>query len=358
MDSDGPNPPQPRSRRSRRVRRLVPALIGLAIVAAIFGFALPKIASYRAVLDVVSGLTWEWWLALAGAVVLNVLTFAPPWAVALPGLGFRRALVLTQASTAVSSVLPGGEAVGLGLSMGMMRSWGFPAEALTAAIAIVGGLNIVAKVVLPAVAVILVLATGGGGGLLAILSAIGIVIVTGLLVAVALTLRDESSTLRLGLRIDRLFTWARGLFRRGASAAVGTRLVQFRRELVVVLRRRWLSLSVWTLIGHLSVFVVLLVSARAVGISSDEVHTVDLFAGWALTRLLTAVPITPGGLGIVELGLTGALLAAGGDQEEVVAAVLLFRALTWLQTIVLGAISALVWRRVGRKTPVPGAQAP
>ena len=80
--------------------------------------------------------------------------------------------------------------------------------------------------------------------------------------------------------------------------------------------------------------------------TSDEVDFVEAFAAWALTRLLTAIPITPGGLGIIELGLTGALVAAGGDNDNVVAAVLLYRLLTWLPPIVLGALAALLWRRL------------
>ena len=75
------------------------------------------------------------------------------------------------------------------------------------------------------------------------------------------------------------------------------------------------------------------------------------FAAWTLTRLLTAIPITPGGIGIVELGLTGALVAAGGQNDAVVAAVLLYRLLTWLPPILVGAPSAVFWRRLHPVTP-------
>jgi uncharacterized protein (TIRG00374 family) len=341
--------PPRRSTGSRRWRRALPALLGLAVVAGVFGLALPRIASYGDVLAVVSGLTWGWGAVLAGAIVLNVVTFAPPWVAALPGLGVRRALVLTQAATAVASVVPGGEAVGMGLSMGMMSSWGFSRGAFTAAVAIVGGLNVVAKVVVPAVAVVLLLATGGQGGVLALLAAAGIVVVSALLTAIDLPIRGQRSRNADGRRVDPVLALVRRLARRRPGTPLGVRILAFRRELVVVLRRRWLSLSIWTLVGHLTVFLVLLACVRAVGISAAEVHTVDVFAGWALTRLLTAIPITPGGLGIIELGLTGALLAAGGDQEAVVAAVLLFRVLTWGPTLVLGLLSALVWRRLARR---------
>ena len=50
---------------------------------------------------------------------------------AFPGLSFLHALVLSQASTAASSVLPGGDAVGIALSYSMLRRWGFTVEQVT-----------------------------------------------------------------------------------------------------------------------------------------------------------------------------------------------------------------------------------
>ena len=82
------------------------------------------------------------------------------------------------------------------------------------------------------------------------------------------------------------------------------------------------------LAGQLTVFLVLLVSLRVLGVSGSEVSAVEAFAAWSLARLLGSIPITPGGLGIVELGLTTALVGFDGDQVEVVAAVLVYRAMT------------------------------
>ena len=51
-----------------------------------------------------------------------------------------------------------------------------------------------------------------------------------------------------------------------------------------------------------------------------------------------------GGIGIVELGLTTALVAFGGANAGVVAAVLIYRFLTVVPTLVLGGFAALTWR--------------
>ena len=74
-----------------------------------FAYFLPQIADYRDVWGVVKELSWEWLVVLSAATILNLLTFAPPWMVALPGLKFRSALAMTQVSTALSIVLRPGQ---------------------------------------------------------------------------------------------------------------------------------------------------------------------------------------------------------------------------------------------------------
>jgi hypothetical protein len=57
--------------------------------------------------------------------VWNLCTYAFVWMMATPGLGFRRAMVMTQATTAVANTVPGGSAIGIGMTYGMLRSWGY-----------------------------------------------------------------------------------------------------------------------------------------------------------------------------------------------------------------------------------------
>ena len=129
--------------------------------------------------------------------------------------------------------------------------------------------------------------------------------------------------------------------------------MRFREGSIELIRRRWLFLTAATLAGHLTVFVVLLVSLRAVGVTQDEVTIVEAFAAWTLARILGAIPITPGGVGFVELGLTGVLVAFGASNPEAVAATLIYRFLTVVPTVIVGLAAAGTWG-VGRK---PGAKA-
>jgi uncharacterized membrane protein YbhN (UPF0104 family) len=110
-----------------------------------------------------------------------------------------------------------------------------------------------------------------------------------------------------------------------------------------------------TLAGHLTVFLLMLASLRAFGVSSDEISATEAFASWSLVRLLGSLPITPGGIGVVEVGLTGALVGFGGDNAEVVAAVLVYRFLAVVPTLVLGLFAGVTWRRYRPEVePVPG----
>ena len=115
-------------------------------------------------------------------------------------------------------------------------------------------------------------------------------------------------------------------------------------EAVDLLARRWHVLTLATFAGSLTVFLLLVLSLRAVGVPAAEVTLVEAFAAWALVRIIGSMPITPGGFGIVELGLTTALVAFGGANAGVVAAVLIYRFLTVVPTLVLGGLAALTWR--------------
>ncbi|MGH3061566.1 MAG: flippase-like domain-containing protein, partial [Gaiellaceae bacterium] len=121
--------------------------------------------------------------------------------------------------------------------------------------------------------------------------------------------------------------------------------VRFRDRTNRLLNRRWHVLTLATLAGHLTVFLVLLVSLRVLGVPAADVSAVEAFAAWSLVRLLGSIPITPGGLGVVELGLTTALVGIGGDQVEVVAAVLVYRVWSVVPTLLIGLLAGATWKR-------------
>jgi uncharacterized protein (TIRG00374 family) len=86
---------------------------------------------------------------------------------------------------------------------------------------------------------------------------------------------------------------------------------------------------------------------------------VAVLAVFAVTRLVTIVPITPGALGVAELSYVAGLTAVGVGAGAAAGAVLLFRLLTWFLPIPLGLCAWLVWRRgigqVPAREPSPAA---
>jgi uncharacterized membrane protein YbhN (UPF0104 family) len=319
--------------------------VGAAFVVATFVFFLPRIADYRDVWDVVEDLSLRWLLALAGATALNLATFAPPWQAALPGLRFWVAFRMSQASTALSIVAPAGAAVGLAGSYGLLRSEGFPARDVARAVALTGLGNQFANLSYPIVALFLLTVEGGSSPLLATAAFVGVAVLGVAVAGLVLVLAGDRTATETGELSARLANWVLGKVRRGPVTWGGPSFDQFRRDAVELLRGRWHVLTLATLAGSLTVFLVLLVSLRALGVPAGEVTVVEAFAAWALVRLLASIPITPGGIGVVELGLTGALVGFGGNNAGVVAAVLVFRFLTVVPTLALGLLSAATWRR-------------
>jgi uncharacterized protein (TIRG00374 family) len=314
---------------------------------------LPRIANYREVWAVVRELTWQQIAALVAATLLNLVTFAPPWMVALPGLGFRQAFVLTQASTASTYIAPGGAAVGVGLAYVILRGWGFGGGSVGLAVALTGVWNQLALLGFPTVALALLTLQQEQNALLETVALIGLAVFVVAIAGFAGALATPKLARFVGKEAARLANWGLGIFRRGPVAWTADSFVRFRNRAVGLLRHRWVALTLTTLAGQLSVFVLFLVSLRVLGVSTGEVSSVEAFAAWSLTRLLGSLPITPGGIGVVEVGLTTALVGFGGPNAEVVAAVLVYRFLSIVPTLVLGLIAGALWRRFTPARPQP-----
>ncbi len=186
-------------RRSRVSKRYVLGVgVAVVVVVATFAFVLPRIADYRDVWGVVKTLSWTDVALLLGATLLNLATFAPPWMAALPGLGFRQAFVVTQASTASTYVAPAGVAVGMALSFAMLRAWGFASAAVGLAVAVTGIWNQLAMLAFPTVALALLALSGGAHTALNTIAAVGIAILVVVVAGFAAGLSSPGLARRVG----------------------------------------------------------------------------------------------------------------------------------------------------------------
>ena len=342
-----------RGRPKRRLlRKIILATVSGGIIVATFAYFLPTIADYGAVWGIVQTLSWAQIAGLIGATMVNLATFAPPWMITLPGLSFLRAMQMTQASTALSIVLPGGAAVGAAGSIAMLRAWRFRAADIARAVTLTSLWNQFMNLLFPIVAVFLLAIEGDQTAALATAAFIGVAVlgvVVGLFVLVLVSNRLAND---VGDAIARLTNWTLAKVRRGPVSWGGESFSRFRRDAGDFLEKRWHVLTLAALAGSLTVFAVLLVSLRVMGVTAAQVTLVEAFAAWSLVRIIASIPITPGGFGIVELGLTGTLVGFGGHNAPVVAAVLVYRFLTVVPTLVLGLLAAFTWRR-GQRRPEP-----
>ena len=335
-----------------RWRKIAGVASTIAVVVAVFGFVLPSVADYGEVMDAVSAMTWLEVGTLLLAAVWNLATYQPALMAALPGLTFGQAFQVSQASTAVSNTVPAGAAFGVGLSAAMYRSWGFKRRPVALSLLVAGIWNVFLKLAFPIVAVAILVLSGDSGGGLVAAAVVGVVVLTASLVLGAAILRSERAAEAIGDWGSDRVSGVRRWFGKGPIGGFGHTLVKFRRETIDLLRTRWIALTVATVMSHLSLVIVLLVALRHVGVAEDEVGWQEVLATFAFVRLLSALPVTPGGLGVIELGLTGGLVAAGGDHAGVVAAVLVYRALTYLPPIPVGALCYVFWRRSTSAHPV------
>jgi len=342
------------------LRRSIGIAIGLALVVATFAFVLPQIANYRDVWEVFERLSLPDAAFLALAVVFNLSTFGPTWMVALPHLRYRQAFVVSQASTASTYIAPGGPTVGIAVSLAMLKGWGFEPRAIARATTLTGVWNQLAVLGFPAVALAFLTLEGGANPLLQTVALIGLACFCVFAGGFALGLASKRIARKAGDLAAHIATFMLHLIRRGPSRFNGSSFVRFRNETIGLIARRWHLLTFWTLAGQLTTFLVLLVSLRVLGVSGGQVDLVEAFAAFSIVRLAQSLPITPGGVGVVELGLIAVLTGFGGSNAGVVAAVLLYRVLTLVPTLVLGLIAGATWRHHRPKAsgePIPHGEA-
>ncbi|TML75825.1 MAG: flippase-like domain-containing protein [Actinobacteria bacterium] len=338
-------PPALRFASMRRPRRAVfRSALGVALAVGVFAAVLPRIASYRSVGNQLATVSAPWAAGLAAGAALDVITTALPWRALLPQLSWRSALGFTQASTALTTVLPGGAPLGMAISFGLLRRLRVSAGAAGFAVALTGIWSQVTILLYPLVGAALVLGTGhlsGSTAAIAGVSGAAAAVLAGFAIA---ALRSPAAALRLGDAAGRVGTRLARLLHRTPPAWSGEALVRLREERLSHLRRRWPSLTAATLANQLTAYVVFELCLRAVGISVGSLPPSETFLAWAIGRLISSLPLTPGGIGVVELGMIGTLVGFGAPHAHVVAAVLLYRGVIIVPTLVVGAVALLGFR--------------
>jgi uncharacterized protein (TIRG00374 family) len=289
-----------------------------------------------------------WWLVLAAVAELTSLRhFALQQRRLLAGLGVPmsvpRAVAVTFTRSAISFSLPAGSAVSAGFAFRQFRTAG-ASRRTAGAVAVLSSVLSGVALVLMFSAVILISAVLGSAG--AAGSTDTLVLVLTLLVL---------ATLVFGLDywLSRGYGPAAALAVDEEAAAHDKRVRTAVRRTVADLRRMPRTAGVLSLI-HATVnwgldFACLAATAAAFDI---DVSLVQLATVYFTVQLVRQVPISPGGIGVVEVALLAGLVSAGAAQGPAAAAMLVYRLLSCWIIIPVGLLTYTVLRRgpAGRTT--------
>ena len=156
--------PPAASRRSR-TRIVVQVVVSLVLIVVIFYFLLKKI-DLAQVWDAITSMTWLELTLLGLLAVWNLCTYAFVWMAVTPTpqLSFGRAMVMTQSTTAVANTVPGGSAIGIGMTYAMLGSSGYSRSRATTAVLVSGVWNSFIKLGMPVQALAPVALQGNATG--------------------------------------------------------------------------------------------------------------------------------------------------------------------------------------------------
>jgi hypothetical protein len=333
----------PVTRPSRR--KIVWRLLFLLVSAiALYGL-LPQLLDVWAEIPKLRDLNPIWFLA---TFLLEIASFVCQWSLtrtALPQVSWFVAGTSQLVSNAVSKTVPGGAAMGAATGYRMLSVSGVNRGTAGAALA---GTAIVSNGVLfalPMVAVVGSIISAPVPSDLALIAWGGALLFLVLFAVVFTLVRFDRPLWAVGRVVERVTRWVYAkIHRPDGPTAAG--MVHQRDAMVDALGSRWETALV-AAVGNWGLDYLALVAALyAVG-AKPRLSLVLLAYGAA--AVLSMIPITPGGLGFVEAGLTATLIAAGVAGPDALLATLAYRVVSYWLPLPAGlGASVLFRRRYGR----------
>ena len=347
-----PSPPSPpeAGRGSGRARRWLWLGIRVAAFGGLAYLAVLVVASNSAELSGATGYLsrarWEWIAPAVVAEMLSYLAFTQlqrrllaAGDLSTPLLGM---LGITLAGNAINTSLPGGGAFATVFAYRQFRRRGADEALTTWTLVTFTALTAITLAVLAAVGLVI----SGSDGPVSGLWPVVVVLIIGPLIAVAVLLRPHM----LGAALHPPLRWAQQVARwPRRDLAADLDLLMARLQAVKPGLMGWLAGLSWSMGTWLTDCLCLVLAFEAVG---GGVPWRGVLVAYGAAQVAANVPITPGGLGIVEGSLTIALVAYGGSTEGTVAAVLLYRILSFWSPLPIGWLAWLGIQFEARRHPV------
>ncbi len=337
MSTDAP--PNSGKNRWRILRRVG---FALALVLVVEYLVLPQIAGARKSLSLVSHA--QLGLIAAGVLleVASILAYAMLTRSLLPRgqrPGLWRLLRIQLSTLAVSHVVPGGSAAGAGLGFRLLEKEGVDGPAAGFALALQSIGSAVVLNVLLWVGLVVSIPLRGFNPLYGTAAIVGIVLIGGFFALVLLLTRGEAGSARVIRAVARHVPFVKedAVHRAVHRGADQLRTLTSDRKLLLT-AVGWAGAN-WLLdAGALWLFV------AAFG---ERVPADALFVAYGLANVLAAIPITPGGLGVVEAVMTSTLVGFGTPRGVAVLGVISYRLVNFWLPIPVGALSYVSIRAQG-----------
>ena len=186
-------------------------LLSLALVAGVFFGILPEIADFSKVWAAIVNMSWVEVGSLLVAGAWNIATYQFVVIAVLPGLSYWQAFVVGQSSTAISTTLPAGSALGVGVTYSMYSAWGRSGPEIALAAVLTGLWNNFIKLGLPIVALAVLAAQGKTDRGLIGAAVIGVLVLIAAVALFALMLRSSAFALRIGSGLGRVVSRLRAV---------------------------------------------------------------------------------------------------------------------------------------------------
>lgn len=348
-DSIGPTP-----RRQIRsiVVRIAITLLALGLSAFLLSTVFDEL-DWSAIWTSVRGLSDAERIALVSGAGLLITAQGLVTSATMTGLPVRRGILAYLVPASVASIVPGPS--DLPVRFRMYSSWGYtPAEAGLAVTAS-GIFSIGTKLIMPVLAAVvaLVAGVGLGDGVGGTIVFAGVVLGV-LILLTSVVLGSHRLTEAVGYWMQAPWDVAARVLKKDSGPLADT-LSSARGRAVGLLQERW-QIATWAAFLYASAQVgLMLMAVRFMGVPEEALGSTQVFIAFGIVQGLTVLPVTAGNVGVSEtawIGLMGAM-AGSGFINEVTAAVIVFRALTWLAIIPLGGLGLLVWRRGVARQPDP-----
>ena len=339
-------------------KRIIQGVLGMVLAIVLVIWWLPRIAqtTWGAVFETLSHVGLGAVMVLYGLMCLGLWCYTFTLAGSLPGLRHLQALIVNLCGSSAGNFLPGGGAAGVAVTYATFRSWGFSRRDISTSVIVTGVWNILARMILPVTGLIALLVAGGDlpaavvrGGLIG--AAAGLALLALFIAAMA----SEKLARSLGRMLGRVLRPLLRRFDPSREVAFDHLATNQRAHIFRVVRHGWVRMT-FGLIGYFTVFYVLFwQSLHVVGLRMTFSH---MFAAYAVGRLLSAIGITPGGVGVTEGGAVAVLVALGADPAQALAGTVLFSLYTHVMEVPLGLLAYLGWAVSKKALPTDGVPRP